>query len=327
MLNGRGAIGMKQANNTVRVSTAKSWLTVLLFAAGIFGLLYWAAPLVARHVSVWWSSIWEEPNGASLVLVSILVLVLAIVAAAAIAHGFGRAPQRAERKALALGSWVIYLPAFVGGLLAVGGVSYLMFGAVLAGGVVSTLAWLLIRNDTMAPHDWRHWIAVGVVGRGAVDRPDNGTWQIAPLLLVAVGLAITIVGMVQVFRARREKRLQKEGLYATVRHPQHLGIAIWTFGLALAASTTAGYLTWFTMLYCYVLLAFWEEKHLSQQFGAAYDGYRRSTPFMIPLLNTGLPLPKSRWTKIAALSGYYLGGMAVLCLAMQAIGVEIAWYA
>jgi hypothetical protein len=317
---------MKQADNTIRVSTVKSWLAILLFAAGIFGMLYWVAPLVARHLLARWSSIWEDPKGPPLVLLSILILVLAILAAAVIAHGFGRGPRRVERKALVLGSWVIYLPAFVGGLSAIGGLSYLMFSAFLAGGVISTLAWLLIRNDTMANPDWRHWIAVGVVGRGAVDRPEDGTWRVAPLLLVAIGLAITILGFVQVFRARRENRLQKDGLYATVRHPQHMGIAIWTFGLALAASTTAGYMTWFTMLYCYILLSFWEERHLSQRFGSSYDDYRRSTPFMIPFVNVGLPLPESRWWRVGALVGYYLAGMALLCLIMQAVGVTISWH-
>jgi hypothetical protein len=316
---------MMQSNTTTRRSAALSWLAVLVFAAGIFGLLYWVAPLVARRLLARWSSIWEDPKGPPLVLLSILILVLAILAAAVIAHGFGRGPRRVERKALVLGSWVIYLPAFVGGLLAIGGLSYLMFTAFLAGGVISTLAWLLIRNITAEP-DWRHWIAVGVVGRGAVDRPDNGTWRIAPLLLVAIGLAITILSFVQVFRARRENRLQKDGLYATVRHPQHLGIAIWTFGLALAASTTAGYMTWFTMLYCYILLSFWEERHLSQRFGSSYDDYRRSTPFMIPFVNVGLPLPESRWWRVGALVGYYLAGMALLCLIMQAVGVTISWH-
>ena len=69
-----------------------------------------------------------------------------------------------------------------------------------------------------------------------------------------------------------------------------------------------------------------EEKRLSQQFGSIYDEYRRSTPFMIPFVNTGLPVPESRWRRIAALTGYYVAGMAILCLIMLAIGVEIAWY-
>ena len=322
-LSGRKVIGMKQADNTVRVSTAKSWLAVLVLGMVIFALLYGATTLFTTDMLARWFQRWESWNGTALVLISVLILALAILLAAVLARGFGR--QRMERKALILGSRVLYLPAFLSSLFAIGGLSYLMFSAFVGGGLLSALAWLLIRNTVTVP-DWRHWIAVGVVGRGAVDRPDNGTWQIAPLLLVAIGLAITILGFVQVFRARREKRLQKDGLYATVRHPQHLGIAIWTFGLALAASTTAGYMTWFTMLYCYILLSFWEERHLSQRFGSSYDDYHRSTPFMIPFANIGLPLPTSRWTKIAALVGYYLAGMAVLCLVMQAIGVTISWH-
>jgi protein-S-isoprenylcysteine O-methyltransferase Ste14 len=313
---------MKQSDNSARVSTAKSWIAVLALSLAIFGIIYGVSALLGERMGRWFYR-WEDWNGTSLVLISVLILALTILLAAVLARGFRR--QRIERKALILGSRVLYLPAFVSSLFAIGGLSYLMFSAFVGGGLLSTLAWLLIRNNATAEPDWRHWIAVGVVGRGAVDRADNGAWQVAPLLVVAIGLAITIFGFIQVFRARREKRLQTDGLYATVRHPQHLGIAIWTFGLALAASTTAGYMTWFTVLYSYILLAFWEEKRLSQQFGSTYDDYHRSTPFMIPLVSVGLPLPESRWLRVAALAGYYVAGLAMLCLIMQLIGVEIAW--
>lgn len=323
-LSGGKVIGMKQADNADRRSTVKSWLVVLVLGVVIFALYLGVSALFSAHIDVYlWFYRWFDWSSTSLVLISVLVLALAILLAAVLAHGF-RQP-RIERKALVLGPWVFYVPAFVGSLFAIGGLSYLMFYAFVGGGLISTVAWLLIRNTTAVP-DWRHWIAVGVVGHGAVNRSDNGLWFIPPLLVLAIGLAINILGFIQVFRAHREKRLQTDGLYATVRHPQHLGIAIWAFGLALAASTTAGYMTWFTMLYCYILLSFWEERNLSQRFGSSYDDYRRSTPFMIPFVNVGLPLPESRWTKIAALVGYYLAGMAVLCLVMQAIGVEIAWY-
>jgi hypothetical protein len=311
-----------QTAKTSKKSAAKSWLAVLALGLVIFGLLYGAAAFTAEPLARWFYR-WEDWSGASLVLISGLILALAILLAAVLAHGFRR--QRIERKVLILGSWVLYLPAFVSSLFAIGGLSYLMFSAFVGGGLVSAVAWLLIRSSTTVP-DWRHWIAVGVVGRGAVERPDRGAWNVLPLLVVAIGLAITILAFIQVFRAHREKRLQKDGVYATVRHPQHLGIAIWTFGLALAASTTAAYMTWFTMLYCYLLLALWEEKRLSQQFGSPYDDYRRSTPFMIPFVSNGLPLPKSRWWRVSALAGYYFAGMAALCLIMMAIGVEIAWY-
>jgi protein-S-isoprenylcysteine O-methyltransferase Ste14 len=323
MLNGRGAMSMKQADNANRRSMAKSCFAVLVLGVVIFALLYGTTTLFTTDTLARWFQRWESWNGTALVLISVLILALVILLAAVLARGFGR--QRMERKALILGSRVLYLPAFLSSLFAIGGLSYLMFSAFVGGGLLSALAWLLMRNTTTEP-DWRHWIAVGVVGRGAVDRPDNGTWRVAPLLLVAIGLAITILGLVQVFRARREKRLQKDGLYATVRHPQHLGIAIWTFGLALAASTTAGYMTWFTVLYTYILLALWEERRLIQQFGSTYDRYRRSTPFMIPFVNIGLPLPVTRWTKTAALAAYYVVGMALLCLIMVAVGVEIAWH-
>jgi protein-S-isoprenylcysteine O-methyltransferase Ste14 len=167
------------------------------------------------------------------------------------------------------------------------------------------------------------WIAKGVV---SPSRDYDGWWGQSRFMvaqsLVALGLAITIVGFIQVFRAYKEKHLQTQGLYATVRHPQHLGIAFWTFGLAFAVNGTAAYMTWFTVLYLYVVLALWEESNLRQQFGSAYDSYGKATPFMIPFVNVGLPLPKSGGQRLAALAGYYVAGMAVLCLVMQAIVVQ-----
>jgi uncharacterized membrane protein len=309
---------------TLRESTAKSWLAVLALGLAIFGLLYGAAALFAAHMWRWFYR-WVDWNGTSLVFIGALILTLIILLAAVLAHGFERGHQRAERRALILGSWVLYLPAFAGGLFAAGGLSYLMYFAFVGGGLMSAVAWLLIKSSTMPP-DWGLWIALGVVGHGTVDRPEDGAWHVVALLVVAIGLAITILGFVQVFRAHREKRLQTDGLYAAVRHPQHLGIALWTFGLAFAASTTAAYMTWFTVLYFYMLLALWEESRLRQQFGSAYDSYRTATPFVTPFVNVALPLPKSRGRRAACLAGYYIAGMAVLCLTMQAIGVEIAWY-
>lgn len=318
---------MKQTQKPGVTPVVASWFAVLVLAAAIFGVLYWAAFLFnSDRLARWWSYIFaKDPNRPSLILVSILILALAILVAVVV-HAFGRGQRKLGRQALMLGSWVVYLPALVSGLFAIAGLSYLMFYAFVAGGAISMLAWLLIRNNSVASPDWRHWIATGVVGRGAVDRPDNGSWRVVPLVFVAIGFAITVISFVQVLQAHRERRLQEDGLYATVRHPQHLGIAMWTLGLAMAASTTAAYMSWFTMLYCYILLAFWEEKQLGEQFGAAYGDYRRSTPFMIPFVRIAPPLPQFRWQRVAALAGYYLTGITALCLIMQAIGVEVAWY-
>ena len=154
-----------------------------------------------------------------------------------------------------------------------------------------------------------------------MQRPSEEAWRVTALLLVAFGLAITIVGFIQVFRAYKEKRLQTQGLYGTVRHPQHFAIGLWGFGLALAANVTAAYMTWFTVLYLYVVLALWEEGHLARQFGSTYEDYRQKTPFMIPFVKIGLPLPRPGVRRVVALAAYYVAGMAVLCLIMQVIGV------
>jgi hypothetical protein len=311
-----------EAPKTSRKSTILSWFAVLVLGLAIFGLLYGASALLGERMWSWFGR-WEDWNNTWLVFSEVVVLALIILLAAVLAHGFER--KRVERRALTLGSWVLYLPAFVSSLFAAAGLSYLMWEALFAGGLISTVPMLLTEHGLL-PTGSADWIIVGRVGRGAVDRPDNGAWHVLALLVVAMGLAMTILGFIQVFRAHREKRLQTDGLYSTIRHPQHLGIAIWTFGLAYAADTTAAYLTWFTVLFFYILLALWEEQRLALRFGEAYDGYRQATPFMVPFLKVGLPLPKSRGRRLASLAGYYIVGMAVLCMVMQVIGVDANWY-
>ena len=188
----------------------------------------------------------------------------------------------------------------------------------LGGGLISVVARLL--QEAGLTHEVGDWIGRGTVHIHGYE--DSQTRPVIAQILVAIGLAITAVGLVQVLRAWRDKGLQTQGLYATVRHPQHLGIALWTLGLAFAVSGTAGYMMWFTVLYLYVLLALWEERRLRQQFGSAYDDYRKATPFMIPFVKLGLPLPPTGIPRVAALTLYYAAGMAVLCVTMQAIGVE-----
>jgi len=311
------------AEHASRKPTILSWLAVLALGLAIFGLLYGTATLLPADMLWRWFYGWVEWNDTWLAFSEVVVLALIILLAAVLAHGFER--KRIERRAVILGSWVLYLPAFVSSLFAAAGLSYLMWEAFVAGGLISRVPMLLAKHGLL-PHGLGDWIVVGRVGRGAVERPDNGAWHILALVVIAIGLAITVLGFIQVFRAHREKRLQTDGLYATVRHPQHLGIAIWTFGLAYAADTTAAYLTWFTVLFLYIMLALWEEQRLALQFGEAYDGYRQATPFMVPFLKVGLPLPKSRRRRLASLAGYYIVGMAVLCLVLQVIGVDINWY-
>ncbi len=317
-----------QADKTSRTSTAKSWLAVLALAAGIFGIIrgvvaLWDKEDLERAICLpsraerWYYGFWTAHDW----LIEILILALAAVALFAIVRRLGRNTPRPEGRALALGSSVLYLPSLFGSLPAAIGIVSEMFTPFLGGGLISIVAAVLQRVGLT--HDMGDWIAKGVV---SPSRDYDLWWSESRFTvaqsLVALGLAVTIIGFIQVFRAYRQKRLQTQGLYATIRHPQHMGIALWTFGLAFAVNGTAAYMTWFTVLYLYVVLALWEETHLARQFGSAYDGYRRSTPFIIPFVNIGLPLPKANVPRVAALIAYYVVGMVVLCLIMQAIGVQ-----
>jgi len=250
----------------------------------------------------------------------VLVILFFILLALIIGRKRSRRPQEAETRVLAIGSWALYLPTAFGSLPAVFGVIAMMGTSFIAAGLVPIVALFL-------PPDRALWLNRGIVGSwdGYEDLHRSLTAIAQPI--VALGLAITIIGFIQVFRAYREERLQTRGLYATVRHPQHLGITLWIFGLALAVSTTAGYLMCFTVIYFYLLLALREERSLAERFGSPYVEYRSTTPFMIPFVNIGLPLPEPGTWRTAALIACYVAGMAVLCLIMEKIGVKIVLFA
>lgn len=308
---------MKQTGDAERRSAVVSWLVVLGLALVIFASLRGIARLCGGmdpYFLYEWTgqSVWT-------VLAAVLVILLLVLLGAVIGRNWSHNPRRIERRALTLGSWVIYLPAFIGSLPAVVGLVASMLTPFLGGGLIAIAA-VLLEEAGVLPHDVGDWIARGIVHD--IGYEESQTRFMIAQALVAAGLAITIVGFIQVYRAYREKRLQKQGLYATVRHPQHLGIALWTFGLAFAVSGTAGYMMWFTVLYFYALLAVREERQLARPFGGVYEDYSRATPFMIPFVNIGLPLPRSGVLRIAALIAYYAAGMAVLCLILQGIGVE-----
>jgi protein-S-isoprenylcysteine O-methyltransferase Ste14 len=258
---------------------------------------------------------WRRPVMIAVVLVVLFLVLLALI----IGRRRSRHSQEAETRVLFIGSWALYLPSVVGSLPAVFGVVAMMGTPFIAAGLVPVVTLFL-------PQDMANWVFRGIVGSwdGYEELHHSLTAIAQPI--VAVGLALTIVGFVQVFRTYKEKRPQTHGLYTIVRHPQHLGIAIWTFGTALAANTTAGYMMWFTVTYFYVLLALREERLLSQQFGSVYDNYRRNTPFMIPFINIGLPMPRPGAWRTAALIAFYVVGMVVLCKIMGVIGVTIVWF-
>jgi protein-S-isoprenylcysteine O-methyltransferase Ste14 len=136
--------------------------------------------------------------------------------------------------------------------------------------------------------------------------------EIVPVL-IAIGAAITIVGLVQIVRARRNNCLANDGLYATVRHPQHLGIAIWALGFTLGGALWLHFFFWLTLVYVLILLALNEESKLNQQFGADYVDYQQRVPFMLPLkLPAWCSLSTRRWRRAGILLAIYIASIATV---------------
>jgi hypothetical protein len=92
--------------------------------------------------------------------------------------------------------------------------------------------------------------------------------------LIATGKAITAVGLVQIVIAARKNRLTTLSLYATMRHPQHLGITIWPLGFDVWGAYYLDFLFWFPLVYVLILLAWHEEGNLEKRFGDHYHTYQ-----------------------------------------------------
>ena len=125
-----------------------------------------------------------------------------------------------------------------------------------------------------------------------------------PLLAVGIGcLAITaglgrslynthmtprvLVGLPELAPERYPQGLITTGLYARLRHPRYVQVALALLGYALIANYLAAYLAfaaWLVAMYPLVVL---EERELRQRFGEAYDAYCRQAPRFIPRLRAG----------------------------------------
>jgi len=306
-------------------SSAGSWLAVPLVASAIFAVL-WGVSRLLSETNLWMVAGhgWSDPlywliSGLG------LVILLAVLGLTALATGKRDRPA-VRRQLLVLGPWVLYLPTCAGSVLAVVGLVSVMITPFLGGGLVAIAAELLGEIGIL-PQDAADWIGRGIVTPqfGWTNYEDSPVRLLMAQGFVAVGLAITLVGFGQILRAWRDKRLETGGLYSSVRHPQYLGIALWTFGLAVAVNGVAAYLTWYTVVFLCVVVALWEEGRLVPVI-ADYAAYRQRTPFMIPFLRAGLPLPLSHGGRIASFAIYYLAGLALICVVLWAIGVEHGRY-
>lgn len=113
---------------------------------------------------------------------------------------------------------------------------------------------------------------------------------------ILIGLLILCCSLAYL-KIKRNEGLITSGPYRLVRHPQYLGVVLFTLGLTtrsywiLTNTFGIGFLTpqqtiaaWFTELLIYVLLANIEELYLSKEYEESFRNYRNKTPFLIPLV-------------------------------------------
>lgn len=113
-------------------------------------------------------------------------------------------------------------------------------------------------------------------------------------IIAVAGLTIFIMACIQFLRKRG--KLNKTGLYSTVRHPQYLGIMVMTLGMSVICIQLGNWHkalhTWLIQVLGYLLLARYEEHHLLKEYDEEYRQYRQRVPFIFPVPRlTKIPEP------------------------------------
>jgi protein-S-isoprenylcysteine O-methyltransferase Ste14 len=104
-------------------------------------------------------------------------------------------------------------------------------------------------------------------------------------VIAVAGFTVFLIAFIH-FIIKREK-LITSGLYSVVRHPQYLGIIVMTYGITFMCFQYVGVrsdalMVWLMELFGYIMLAGYEERHLSLEYGQEYQQYKEKVAFIFP---------------------------------------------
>lgn len=106
------------------------------------------------------------------------------------------------------------------------------------------------------------------------------------VILLIVGVLqtgmLTFAGLRQLIEGERSPKFITNGLYRFVRHPLYTAGILF---LWLSPQVTVNSFTLYIAAMIYIFIgAYFEERKLAREFGAAYAEYRSKTPMFIPCL-------------------------------------------
>ncbi len=130
-----------------------------------------------------------------------------------------------------------------------------------------------------------------------------------------LGLLFFGIGAAQIYWAKfRRQQAVTGGIYAYIRHPQYLGLAILGFGTMLIWPRFLVLVSYVSMLFLYILLARWEEERCLEKYGESYHSYQTRTGMFLPRrLIHWIPdlLPKTGGQRLTAMLAIYAVAMGV----------------
>lgn len=120
--------------------------------------------------------------------------------------------------------------------------------------------------------------------------------RIPEMIVSFTGLFILLYSVL-FLRFRKPEGLVRSGPYKYARHPQYLGVIVFTANLTSRCFRETlgdvGWIgpewtlsLWLVTLLAYIALATVEERHLSHKFGVQYDEYREDVAFIFPYVKT-----------------------------------------
>jgi protein-S-isoprenylcysteine O-methyltransferase Ste14 len=152
------------------------------------------------------------------------------------------------------------------------------------------------------------------------------TLRVLGSVLFVAGLLSFLVCAAQVYGGKLVKRgVAERGLYAIVRHPQYLSLAVSGAGLAILWPRFLTLVLLAVMLFLYYLLATDEERRMLRRHGEGYRAYMARTGMFLPRLGAARPVPADASPPRVGV-GRALGVLAVLLVALVGVGFGLRAY-